>query len=67
MSDIRSYSDEELNKLAHSEVGERKKAFAAEVLRRRREANWNAWAHKYPFLATLSALGLGTFMRWFWR
>jgi hypothetical protein len=68
MSDIPGYSDEELKELVHSEVGERKKAFAAEVLRRRREANWNAWARKYPFPATiLSALGLGTVIRWIAR
>jgi hypothetical protein len=68
MSDIRGYSDEELKELAHSEVGERKKAFAAELLRRRHEANWNAWARAYPFLAaTLSALRLGTLMRWIAR
>jgi hypothetical protein len=68
MSDIQGYSDEELKELANSEVGERKKAFAAEVLRRRHEANWNAWAQKYPFLAaTLSALGLSTLMRRVWR
>jgi hypothetical protein len=68
MSDIQAYSDEELKELACSEVGVRKKAFAAEILRRRREANLNAWAQKYPLLAaTFSALGVSTLMRWIRR
>jgi hypothetical protein len=65
MTDIQGYSDEDLEELASSEVGERKKAFAAEILRRRREANWNAWAQKHPFLAAiLSAVGLVTIVHW---
>ena len=68
MSDIQGCSDEELKELANSEVGERKKAFAAEILRRRREANWSAWAQKHPFLAAiLSSVGLVTLMQWFWK
>jgi hypothetical protein len=68
MSDIQAYSDEELKELACSKVGERKKAFAAEILRRRREAEWKAWGQKNPNLATLlSVLGLVTLMRWVWQ
>jgi hypothetical protein len=64
MSDIQGYSDEELKELGNSEVGERKKAFAAEVLRRRREASWNAWVQKHlawgipkPVVASYSRVG----------
>ena len=68
MSDIQGYSDEELKALANSQVGERKKAFAAEILRRRREASWKAWAHKHPYLAAmLSSVGLGPLMQRVWR
>ena len=64
MSDIQAYSDEQLKELASSELGERKKAFAAEILRRRREANWSEWAQKHPLLAAmLSSVRLDTLLR----
>jgi hypothetical protein len=68
MLDIQGCSDEELKELANSEIGERKKAFAAEILKRRREASWKAWAHKHTFLAAIvSLVGLGTLIRRAWR
>ena len=66
MSNIQGASDEDLKRLANSRVGERKKAFVAEILRRRREANWNAWVKRHPYLAAIFS-PFKLFRRGFWR
>lgn len=63
MSNIQGCSDEDLKELANSSVGERKKAFTNEILRRRREPHWNAWAQRHPYLAAIFSLsGLFRFL-----
>jgi hypothetical protein len=44
MEDRQQSTDADLEKLLASNVGDRKKAIAAEILRRRREANVKKWS-----------------------
>jgi hypothetical protein len=70
MPDLQRYKDDELKDLIKSDVGEKKKAVAAEILRRRRQERWSRWARRSSVLAALRmmasilALPLG---RWFSR
>ena len=43
MRDLQEFSDQELIELAASEVGERKKAIAEEILRRRHQLRLEKW------------------------
>jgi hypothetical protein len=69
MPDLQRYTDEELHDLINSEVGERKKAIAAEILRRRRQQKWSKWAKRSSVLAALltamSSAAVG--VRWWFR
>jgi hypothetical protein len=65
--DLQQYSDEQLKELAGSEVGDRKKAIAKEILRRRRRERRQKWLTRNAALAgLLSALvaGFVAFRRW---
>jgi hypothetical protein len=65
--DLQQYSDEQLKELAASEVGDRKKAIAEEILRRRRQERRQKWlARNAAFASLLSALmaGFVAFRRW---
>jgi hypothetical protein len=46
MADLQVFSDDELEKLAASEVGSRKKAVASEILRRRRRERRQNWLQR---------------------
>ena len=53
MPDLQQSTDAELEELLASEVGDRKKAIAAEILRRRQEANVKKWSGGNLLLASL--------------
>ena len=60
MSDLQKATDAELQRLVASEAGHRKKAIAAEILRRRREAKVKNWSRgKVIFAAVFGALVAG--------
>ena len=70
MRDLQEYSDQELIELAASEVGDRKKAIAEEVLRRRHQQRLEKWFGPKAAVASLvSALvaALVIIRRWFSR
>jgi hypothetical protein len=68
LRDLQEYSDQELLELAASEVGDRKKAIAEEVLRRRHQQRVKKWLPPITiFSGLVSALAAGlVFMKkWF--
>ena len=70
MRDLQEYSDQELIELAASEVGDRKKAIAEEILRRRHQQRLEKWFGPKAAVASLvSALvaALVIIRRWFSR
>ena len=70
MRDLQEYSDQELIELAASEVRDRKKAIAEEVLRRRHQQRLEKWFGPKAAVASLvSALvaALVIIRRWFSR
>jgi hypothetical protein len=70
LRDLQEYSDQELIELAASEVGDRKKAIAEEVLRRRHQQRLEKWFGPKAAVASLvSALvaALVIIRRWFSR
>ena len=70
MRDLQKYSDQELIELAASEVGDRKKAIAEEILRRRHQQRLEKWFGPKAAVASLvSALvaALVIIRRWFSR
>jgi hypothetical protein len=69
MPDLQRYSDKELEELTLSEVGERKKAAAAEILRRRQQEKWSKRTRSSllgEFL-TAASLAVISLKRWFRR
>jgi hypothetical protein len=53
MPDLQQSTDAELEALLASEIGDRKKAIAAEILRRRQEAKVQKWSGGNVLLAGL--------------
>lgn len=51
VADLDNCTDEELTKLAASEVGRRKTAVAQEILRRRPQERWQQWLDRHAALA----------------
>jgi hypothetical protein len=51
--DLQQCTDDELQELAAAEVGSKKKAIAAEILRRRRRERWQQWLSRNAALAAL--------------
>jgi hypothetical protein len=65
--DLQQYSDEQLKELAASDVGDRKKAIAEEILRRRRQERRQKWLARNAVLAGLFGAvmaGFVAFKRW---
>jgi hypothetical protein len=65
--DLQQYSDEQLKELAASEIGDRKKAIAEEILRRRRRERRQKWLARNAVLASLLGAvtaGFVAFRRW---
>ena len=70
MPDLQQYSDEQLKELAASDVGDRKKAIAEEILRRRRQEIRQKWLASNAILAGLFGAvmaGFVAFKRWLRR
>jgi hypothetical protein len=70
MPDLQHSTDAELQDLLASEVGDRKKAVAAEILRRRQEAKVQKWSGGNVLLAGLLgtiAASLFALKRWLSR
>ena len=70
MPDLQQYSDEQLKELAASDVGDRKKAIAEEILRRRRQERRQKWLARNAVLAGLFGAvmaGFVAFKRWLRR
>jgi len=70
LRDLQEYSDQELIELAASQAGDRKKAIAEEILRRRHQQKLQKWLGPKAALASLvSAIvaGLVLMRRWFSR
>jgi hypothetical protein len=70
MPDLQQSTDAELEALLASEIGDRKKAVAAEILRRRQEAKVQKWSGGNVLLAGLLGTivaGLFALKRWFSR
>jgi hypothetical protein len=68
LRDLQEYTDQELIELAASDVGERKKAIAEEILRRRHQQRVEKWFGPKAIIASLiSAVvaGLIILRRWF--
>jgi hypothetical protein len=68
--DLQQYSDEQLKELAASDVGDRKKAIAEEILRRRRQERRQKWLARNAVLAGLFGAvmaGFVAFKRWLRR
>ena len=53
MPDLQRYTDAELEALLASEIGDRKKAIAVEILRRRQETKVQKWSGGNVLLAGL--------------
>jgi hypothetical protein len=53
LRDLQEYSDQELLELAASEVGDRKKAIAEEVLRRRHQQRVKKWLPRITVFSRL--------------
>jgi hypothetical protein len=70
MPDLQRFKDEELQDLIKSGVGERKKAIAVEILRRRRQQKWSKWAKRSSVMAAIATIASMLVMplkRWFSR
>ena len=70
MRDLQEYTDQELIELAASDVGDRKKAIAEEILRRRHQQRVEKWFGPKAALASLVSsivAGLVLLRRWFSR
>ena len=70
LRDLQEYSDEELLELAASEVGDRKKAIAEEILRRRHQQRVGKWLGSKAAVASLVSTfvtALVLLRRWFSR
>jgi hypothetical protein len=70
LRDLQKCSDQELIELAASEVGERKKAVAKEILRRREQQRVEKWfGSKAAFASVMGAIAtaLVILRRWFSR
>ena len=70
MPDLQQSTDAELEELLSSEIGDRKKAIAAEILRRRQEAKVKKWSCGNVLLAGLLGTivaSLFTLKRWLRR
>lgn len=67
MPDLQRYTDAELEALLASEIGDRKKAIAAEILRRRQAAKVQKWSGGNVLLAGLLGTVVASLMalkRW---
>ena len=70
MRDLQEYNDQELIELAASEVGDRKKAIAEEVLRRRHQQRLEKWLGPKAAIASLVGAVVAALViirRWFSR
>ena len=68
LRDLQEFSDQELIELAASDVGERKKAIAEEILRRRHQLRLGKWfGSKLAGLVSAVVTALIIFRRWFSR
>ena len=70
MRDLQEYSDEELLEVAASEVGDRKKAIAEEILRRRRQQRLGKWLGSKATVASVVSTFVAALVllrRWFRR
>ena len=68
MRDLQEFSDQELIELAASDVGERKKAIAEGILRRRHQLRLEKWfGSKLAGLVSTVVTALIIFRRWFSR
>ena len=70
LRDLQKCSDQELIELAASEVGDRKKAIAKEILRRREQQRVEKWFGSKAALASLMGAIAAAFVilrRWFSR
>jgi len=70
LRDLHKYSDQELIELTASEVGDRKKAIAEEILRRRHQQRLEKWfGPKVAVASFMSAVvaALVVLRRWFGR
>jgi hypothetical protein len=63
MPDLQQSTDAELEELLASEVGDRKKAIAAEILRRRQEAKVKKWSGGNLLLAGLLRTSWPVYLR----
>ena len=70
MRDLQEYNDQELIELAASDVGDRKKAIAEEILRRRHQQRLEKWLGPKAAIASLVGAVVAALViirRWFSR